>query len=77
MRADESCLMEKFKVGELVQHKASGPVMAVEQYVTEGMVRCSWFDKRKNCHANFPEEVLGPPKKLEELSDEQLGGMVG
>jgi len=51
----------KFKAGELVQLKAGGPKMVVEEWVTYGeSYSCTWFSGAKHNHQRFKEEALQP-----------------
>lgn len=57
----------KFKKGDLVKHRAGGPVMAVDGVHPDGSLRCTWFAGSKHQEADFAPETLVPyveePKK--------------
>lgn len=51
----------KFKPGALVELKAGGPTMVVEEYdVYVGAYVCTWFAGAKHNSQNFKEEALKP-----------------
>jgi uncharacterized protein YodC (DUF2158 family) len=51
----------KFKAGELVQLKAGGPKMVVEEWNTfNEAYNCSWFSGAKHNNQLFKEEAIQP-----------------
>jgi uncharacterized protein YodC (DUF2158 family) len=54
----------QFQPGEVVQLKSGGPKMTIQKKESDGW-QCIWFDKEgKQQYQTFPEEVLGPPKRI-------------
>lgn len=55
---DVDLVLAKFKVGDVVRLRGSGPAMTIEG-VKESGVRCVWFDKGQALHRDvFPIEAL-------------------
>lgn len=54
-----------WKVGDLVQLKAGGPVMVVNNVPSPGNVWCVWFAGKKHEKALFASETLQAPKKVD------------
>jgi uncharacterized protein YodC (DUF2158 family) len=58
----------KFKPGDIVNLKSSGPEMTVAS-VRDGIVNCIWFDGKRDKRKAFPVETLQkkpkPPRKIE------------
>lgn len=51
---------EKFKLGDVVIHKAGGLPMTCDGYKNETEVKCQWFDKASRKFGVFHESVLMP-----------------
>ena len=54
-------MAQKFNAGDLVQLKAGGPKMVVEQFLTyQQAYECTWFSGAKHNSQQFKEEALVP-----------------
>ena len=52
--------MTNFKAGDIVQLKSGGPDMTIEKAegLTDGKIKCIWFDGDKKTHDFFVPETL-------------------
>ena len=58
--------MAKFKEGDIVQLKSSGPAMTVCRVLGDANYRCQWFSGKKLETGDFPDDALVVPSPDED-----------
>jgi len=55
---DNSKSNQEFKIGDTVTLKSGGPIMTVEEILSNNHVRCQWFAGKKLESGVFPPDSL-------------------